>query len=192
MSSKEIQELLQRASRKGTALLCIWRASLRCTNALLSPRFGHIHFHNSRDENEVYGRQSRSLLASGRSPRFPTLAQRCRQRASITPHLAARDRSRDAIGQKRQPHTFTRHQSHRGWLLGACGGNCNLPHSPQRNERAHDGGNQQSVNVSAGMGIIIFWVNRDRPTRSLSSLRISLDMILNELTSQKIPHVPIH
>ena len=27
------------------------------------PSLGHIHFHNSRDENEVYRRQSRSLLA---------------------------------------------------------------------------------------------------------------------------------
>jgi hypothetical protein len=51
-------------------------------------------------------------LQSGRSRRFPTLAQRCRQRVSITPHLAAKDQSRDAIGQKTQPHTFTHDQSH--------------------------------------------------------------------------------
>ncbi|WP_445172025.1 hypothetical protein [Microcoleus sp.] len=36
-------------------------------------------------------------LQSGRSLRFPTLAQRCRQRASITPHLAARDRARQLV-----------------------------------------------------------------------------------------------
>jgi hypothetical protein len=36
-------------------------------------------------------------LQSGRSPRFPTLAQRCRQRARITPHLAARDRAMQLV-----------------------------------------------------------------------------------------------
>ncbi len=56
--------------------------------------------------------QSRSLLVSGRSPPFPTLAQRCGERASTTPHRTARHRSRDAIGQRTQPHTFTCHQSH--------------------------------------------------------------------------------
>ncbi|MEP6523391.1 pyridoxamine 5'-phosphate oxidase family protein [Microcoleus vaginatus DQ-U2] len=34
------------------------------------------------------------------------------ERASRTPHGTARHRSRDAIGQTAQPHTFTRHQSH--------------------------------------------------------------------------------
>jgi len=36
-------------------------------------------------------------LQSGRSRRFPTLAQRCRQRARITPHLAARDRAMELV-----------------------------------------------------------------------------------------------
>ncbi|MBD0310821.1 MAG: pyridoxamine 5'-phosphate oxidase family protein, partial [Microcoleus sp. T1-bin1] len=36
-------------------------------------------------------------LQSGRSPRFPTLAQRCCQRAIVTPHLAARDRAMQLV-----------------------------------------------------------------------------------------------
>jgi len=72
------------------------------------PSLGHIHFHNSRDENEVYRRQSRSLLAKWKksaisntgaalsstghnaSPSSKRSIARCNWSKKTTPHFLPR------------------------------------------------------------------------------------------------------
>jgi hypothetical protein len=59
------------------------------------PSLGHIHFHNSRDENEVY-RQSRSLLAKWKKSAISNTGAALSS-TGITPHLAARDRAMQLV-----------------------------------------------------------------------------------------------
>ena len=60
------------------------------------PSLGHIHFHNSRDENEVYRRQSRSLLAKWKKSAISNTGAALSS-TGITPHLAARDRAMQLV-----------------------------------------------------------------------------------------------
>jgi hypothetical protein len=57
---------------------------------------GHIHFHNSRDENEVDRRQSRSLLAKWKKSAISNTGAALSS-TGITPHLAARDRAMQLV-----------------------------------------------------------------------------------------------
>src|SRR6476661_1605966 len=76
------------------------------------PSLGHIHFHNSRDENEVYRRQSGSLLAkwkkSAISNTGAALSSTGEDNASPS---SKRSIARCNWSQKTTPH-FHRHQSH--------------------------------------------------------------------------------
>src|SRR4028119_782260 len=90
------------------ALLRIYVTSI---TEFRDPSLGHIHFHNSRDENEIYRRQSRSLLAKWKKSAISNTGAALSSTGENNASPSSK-RSRDAIGQKRQPHTFTHHQSH--------------------------------------------------------------------------------
>src|SRR4028118_357267 len=92
-------------------LEALLRTFMTSITEFCDPSLGHIHFHNSRDENEVYRRQSRSLLAKWKKSAISNTGAGFSSTGEYNASPSSK-RWRDAIGQKRQPHTFTQDRSH--------------------------------------------------------------------------------